>query len=177
MELWDAYDAMENKLDRTLVRGEKIPEGLYHLVAHIWYRNGAGEILVQRRALDRELAPGLWAATGGSALQGETIAQAIVRESNEEMGIDPDLSRSAHILSYSTIDAHTKVYLVPFEGEAGDLHLQKEEVMDAKWISVDELESLIGRPEIFWQYRYLHLLVRYLRENPVFGGKSEESPV
>ena len=38
--------------------------------------------------------------------------------------------------------------------------------MDAKWISRDELEALIGKGDIFWQYRYLDLLVRFLKEHP-----------
>ena len=62
MEKWDAYDAMGRLTGEVLVRDEPIPEGLYHLVAHIWYRNKKGELLVQRRALSRPLAPGLWAS-------------------------------------------------------------------------------------------------------------------
>lgn len=176
MELWDAYDAMGRKTGEILVRGEKVPAGLYHLVAHIWYRNKKGELLVQRRALERELAPGLWACTGGSATRGEDIEAALIRESREEMGITPDLSSAMHVLSYTTADCYTRVYIVPFDGDVSDLTLQKEEVMDAKWITVQELESLIGKGDVFWQYRYLDLLVRFLREHPVDGVR-EESPV
>lgn len=33
MELWDAYDTNLNKIKyKTLVRGEAIPDGMYHLV-------------------------------------------------------------------------------------------------------------------------------------------------
>lgn len=36
MELWDGYDANFNKIDDcTLVRGEAIPEGVFHLVYDI----------------------------------------------------------------------------------------------------------------------------------------------
>ena len=166
MEKWDAYDAMGRLTGDVLVRDEPIPEGLYHLVAHIWYRNKKGELLVQRRALSRPLAPGLWACTGGSALKGEDIELALRRESMEEMGIEPDLEHSMHVLTYNTKDAITRVYIVPWEGDAKTLKLQDEEVMDAKWISRDELEALIGKGDIFWQYRYLDLLVRFLKEHP-----------
>lgn len=176
MELWDAYDAMGRLTGDVLVRGEEIPKGLYHLVAHIWYRNKKGELLVQRRALSRELAPGLWACTGGSATKGEDIELAILRESEEEMGIRPDLDRSMHIVSYTTKDAYTRVYLVPWDGDTAQLRLQEEEVMDAKWISLEELRGLIGKGDIFWQYRYLDLLVRFLEEHPV-QGEAEGSPV
>lgn len=177
MELWDAYDAMGRKTGGTLVRGQEIPQGLYHLVVHIWYRNGKGELLVQRRALSRELAPGLWACTGGSAVQGEGIEEALVRESNEEVGINPNLSRSVQALSYTTRDSITQVYIVPYEGDPKQLRLQEEEVMDAKWITPQQLRGLIGRPEIFWQYRYLEMLLRFLEENPADGKEAACSPV
>ena len=32
MELWDAYSKDEELVGSTLVRGEEIPQGLYHLV-------------------------------------------------------------------------------------------------------------------------------------------------
>lgn len=31
MELWDAYDMNLNKIkDKTLIRGEAVPDGMYH---------------------------------------------------------------------------------------------------------------------------------------------------
>ena len=36
LELWDAYDNQFNKLDNImLVRGDEIPDGIYHLVCEI----------------------------------------------------------------------------------------------------------------------------------------------
>lgn len=36
LELWDAYDNQFNKLDNiVLVRGDEIPDGIYHLVCEI----------------------------------------------------------------------------------------------------------------------------------------------
>ena len=35
-ELWDAYDKKFNKIENTtLVRGETIPDGIYHLVSEV----------------------------------------------------------------------------------------------------------------------------------------------
>ncbi len=89
---------------------------------------------------------------------------ALVRESEEELGITPDVSRSVRFLSYMSEDCITDVYIVPWEGDAASLRLQEEEVMDAKWISQEEMRSLIGRETVFWQYRYLELLLRFLRD-------------
>ncbi len=167
MELWDAYDLMRRRTGGTLVRDEAIPEGLCHLVVHIWYRNRKGELLVQRRALSRQLMPGVWACTGGSVTKGEDSIQGLIRESTEEMGIVPDIEKTAFVLSFMWEDGLTDVYLVPFDGEVSDLHLQEEEVMDAKWITPEELRSYIGREDKFWQSPYLDMLLGYLKDHPV----------
>ena len=164
MELWDAYDLHGRKTGETLVRGQEVPAGRWHLGVHIWYRNREGQLLIQRRSLRKHAAPGLWACSGGSALRGETSEQALVRESEEEMGITPDVSESVRFLTYMSEDCITDVYIVPWEGDAVGLRLQEEEVMDARWVSLEEMRSLIGRDDVFWQYRYLSLLVRFLEE-------------
>ena len=88
MEKWDAYDRFRRKLGFELVRGEAIPDGARHLVAHMVFYNDNGEILLQRRSDNKDLAPGVWAFTGGSALAGEDTMAACIRESREEMGIE-----------------------------------------------------------------------------------------
>ena len=42
-EIWDAYDKEFNKIDNvTLVRGENIPDGMYHLVGEIIVKHKDG---------------------------------------------------------------------------------------------------------------------------------------
>ena len=42
-EIWDLYDGCGEKTGRTMVRGEAIPTGFYHIGVHIWPMNGRGE--------------------------------------------------------------------------------------------------------------------------------------
>ena len=43
METWDAYDKDFNKIGGvTLIRGEKIPEGVYHLACDVIVRHTDG---------------------------------------------------------------------------------------------------------------------------------------
>lgn len=72
---------------RTIVRGEPLQPGDYHLVIHIWITDDSGRFLIQKRADHLSLYPGIWAATSGSALAGETSEKAAVRELKEELGI------------------------------------------------------------------------------------------
>ncbi len=69
MELWDAYDKNFNKIDGiTLIRGEPIPDGMFHLVCSIIVRHIDGDYLLMRRD-DRKMFGGLWeVSAGGSAL-------------------------------------------------------------------------------------------------------------
>ena len=88
MELWDAYDRNLEKIEgMTLIRGEKIPEGVYHLVCDIIVRHTDGEYLLMQRD-SRKHYGGMWEATaGGSALQGENPLDCAIRELREETGI------------------------------------------------------------------------------------------
>ena len=50
MELWDAYDAHLNVIaGQVLVRGEKIPKGVYHLVSEVIVRHQDGTYLLTQR--------------------------------------------------------------------------------------------------------------------------------
>ena len=88
MELWDAYDRDGNKTGETLVRGEPIPPGRYHLVSDIVVRHVDGDYLLMRRSPEKEHYPNIWEiGAGGSVVQGETSEQSAHRELEEETGI------------------------------------------------------------------------------------------
>ena len=166
MEKWDAYGPRREKLGYELLRGEMLPRGVRHLVAHMLYYNGKGQVLLQRRSESRPIAPEMWALTGGSALAGETSWQACVRESREEMGIVPAWEQSEIPLSYMTPDAHVDVYLIFWNGNLNQLHLQREEVAQAAWLNREEFLRLSADQKCFWQYPYLPMLTQYLDQRP-----------
>ena len=41
-EIWDLYDGDGKLTGQKLVRGEEIPQGLYHIGVHIWPINHSG---------------------------------------------------------------------------------------------------------------------------------------
>ena len=88
MELWDAYDSNGSRTGGTLVRGETIPQGLYHLVCCIVVRHTDGDHLLMLRSPEKEVYPEAWEiGAGGSVVQGETSEQSAHRELEEETGI------------------------------------------------------------------------------------------
>ena len=88
MELWDLYDENREFTGKTQIRGEKIPQGYYHLAVHVWIRNRKGEYLISQRSADRPTFPLMWECVGGAATAGEDSLTAALRETAEEVGID-----------------------------------------------------------------------------------------
>ena len=54
-EIWNAYDLNRNQLPHLLVRGEKIPEGQFHLCVNVLVRHLDGDILFMRRSANNSL--------------------------------------------------------------------------------------------------------------------------
>ena len=46
---------VQRKTGKEHIRGEKIPEGFYHMTVHVWIRNYKGEYLISRRSANRKL--------------------------------------------------------------------------------------------------------------------------
>ena len=60
--------------------------GYYHNTAHVWLFTTDGEILLQQRALSKEICPGLWdVSAAGHVDTGEAIEDAAIRETFEEL--------------------------------------------------------------------------------------------
>ncbi len=62
--------------------------GMLHPVIHLHIINSKGEIYLQKRALHKDTQPGKWdTSVGGHVDVGETIEQALLRETSEELNI------------------------------------------------------------------------------------------
>jgi len=162
MEIWDIYDVDRIKTGRTIVRGEPLADGDYHLVVHIWVMNSQGEFLIQKRNENLKLKPGMWASTGGSATVGEGSLLSAYRELKEELGLDIDQSDFKLIRSFKRKDNHTDVYLVEADIDIESLVYQEEEVECAKWMTVSDIKRLICDGKfVYHGESYLENICRY----------------
>lgn len=92
MELWDIYDKNRIPTGRSMVRGDLIKDGDYHLVVHICIFNDKGEMLIQQRQPFKKGWSNLWdVSVGGSAVKGDSSRVAAEREVLEELGLKIDL--------------------------------------------------------------------------------------
>ncbi len=143
MERWDLLDENGDLTGKTMVRGAGMRAGQYHLVVHIWIVDSRGRILLQRRADTRRLMPGMWAATGGSAIAGEESETAARRELHEELGIATAAGEMTLVQRMRRRNAFTDVWLLKRDIKDDELHLQQEEVAEFRWVTEQELRVMI----------------------------------
>lgn len=146
MELWDAYNKDFEKIEgMTLLRGEDIPEGVYHLVSDIIVRHTDGTYLIMQRDSKKHFG-GMWEATaGGSALKGEDALACAIRELREETGIcGEDLSEVGHVVDDENHTIYVE-FLCITNCEKGSITLQEGETSAYKWVTKDELISMNKR--------------------------------
>ena len=139
MELWDAYDVNGNRIAGTLVRGEPIPEGVYHMVCCVLVRHVDGDFLLMRRAPEKESFPNIWEiGAGGSTVQGETALESVHRELREETGIDRGEFR--YLCRNWDHDAHYiyEGYLCTTDYPKDQIQCQPGETSDYRWLSLPE---------------------------------------
>ena len=143
MEIWDAYDADFNRIDGiSLVRGEPIPDGCFHLVSEIVVKHDDGSYLLMQRDIRKHLG-GMWEATaGGSALRGESPLDCAVRELREETGISSDkLTEIGRVLHYGHRTIYVE-YLCNTAIDKSSIVLQDGETSAYQWISVNDLRKM-----------------------------------
>jgi len=168
MELWDAYDAYGNQTGETLVRGEEIPLGRYHMVCEVLVRHTDGSILCMKRASTKPNYPGFFEATaGGSALQGEDRLACIRRELLEETGLSCESFRyvGTDVDEWESSIYHTYVCQVDCEKTA--VTLQEGETEDYRWLTPEEFGALLRSPRMI--ARQTKRFLPYYREQGWFA--------
>ena len=143
MEQWDAYNKDFEKIEgMTLIRGETIPNGVYHLVSDVIVRHTDGTYLLMRRD-SRKHFGGMWEATaGGSALKGENPLACAVRELREETGIQADdLTEVGRVVNDNNHTIYVE-FLCVTDWPKDKILLQEGETSAYKWVTRDELISM-----------------------------------
>lgn len=165
-EIWDLYDGNRNLVGKTIKRGTKIPEGMYHIVVTVWLRNKDGKFLMSKRSRDKRWCPGMWEATGGAVDAGESSLDGAVREVREELGIrlNPKDGKLIKTMQSEEMKDFYDVWLFDVDDEIEDLILQKSEVSEARFMTMVEIDKL-------WQEKKLHILLYYYKELFTVDGK------
>lgn len=166
MEAWDLYSKDRVKLNQTTAKGLGIPEGCYRLVVHLSIFNKEGQLLIQKRQVDKSRWAGLWdLSVGGHVISGESSAQAAERETMEELGLAVSVKDKRPALTLSFGNGFDDMYILEMEVDIDRLKLQPEEVQEVRWADKEEVLGMIADESFIPYHPSLIELLFFLRNH------------
>lgn len=137
-------------------RDELTDDDCWRIVS-IWITNKDGEVLLQQRAFNKKVAPGIWtAAVEGTVDYEDDYMTTAKREAVEEIGLDNLVFKKARKY-YGPWGGYGKRqcqgYTSTFNGSLKDITIQRSEVNDIRWFTKEEINQLrLVTPELFPLY-------------------------
>lgn len=145
MEIWDGYYKDGTLANVDLLRGNPIPDRLYHLVCDVLVRHIDGDYLLVQRDTSKSNYGGYFEATaGGSALKGENELECIKRELYEETGIISENFTELERFVYNDDKCIFYIFLCITDIQKNKIVLQQGETISYKWVSESEFISFIN---------------------------------
>ncbi len=144
MEKRDLYDENKQLTGETIYKGQEVPKGRYYITVIVWIQNEKKEFLIQKRVLKKD---GKWSTTGGHPVSGETSKQGIFTEIKEELGLNLESKEIILFKTIKTEDDFVDLYYLKANIDINDVIMQKEEVADVKWATIEEIRTLIKSKE------------------------------
>ncbi|MEC5158800.1 isopentenyl-diphosphate Delta-isomerase [Chryseobacterium sp. MP_3.2] len=131
--------------------------GILHRAFSVFLFNEQGEILLQKRAATKYHSPNQWTnAVCSHPRKNETYLSGAERRMQEELGIQAAITPKFHFIYKADVGQNLweheldHVFTGKYEGE---FKLNKEEVAEVKYISMEELElEMTETPEHFTEW-------------------------
>ena len=150
MEKRDLVDKNRKQIGETTITESNIMEGKYIQIVIMCIENGNNEFLIQKRALKKN---GKWALTGGHVISGEDSVTAVLRETQEELGLELEENEVELIFGKRAYDCFVDIYYIKKDIELSDLKLEKEEVENVEWANLKQIRNLKEKGT-FLEYHY-----------------------
>ena len=83
-EILDLYNEHFELIGKTIVRGKKLNQNEYIMLAVVFIKNNEGKYLIQKTSKEKN---NIFSSTGGHVLHGENPLDAIIREIKEELNL------------------------------------------------------------------------------------------
>ncbi|GAA4162039.1 isopentenyl-diphosphate Delta-isomerase [Chryseobacterium ginsenosidimutans] len=156
----EEFVVLVNSQDEVLGLMEKQQahiNGLLHRAFSVFLFNNKGEMLLQKRASEKYHSPLKWTnAVCSHPRIEETYLEGAKRRVREELGIEAEFSEKFDFIYKADVGnglwEHEldHVFVGNFEGE---FHLNKEEVEDVRYITMEDLDKeMIEQPEHFTEW-------------------------
>ncbi len=161
-ELIDILNADGKPLGTSAMKSEAHREGLFHATVHIWLYTKDGELLLQKRASNKDIHPGLWdVSVAGHIGAGESIIDSAIREVQEEIGLAITGKELKKIGVFKSIQKHSEqlidcefhhTFLSELKIPLKHLTKQESEVDELKLISTVQFTNELNNKELAKQY-------------------------
>lgn len=154
----------EGEIIKTLSRSEVHGNpSLIHRVVHVLVFNSRGELLLQKRSANKDVAPGKWdTSVGGHVNSGESLETALKREMQEELGI----KKCNPVFLYSYIHSNkyeselVYTYSCVHDGEAD---FPDNEIDEVRPWNVNEIRRNLGNGKLSDNFEHeIHTYFKYM---------------
>lgn len=142
LEVVDSSGQTRGAAPRCRVHGDN---QLLHRVVHVLVRDAQHRLLLQKRSMNKSVAAGKWdTSVGGHVDCGESVEQAVFRETAEELGIRPDPLEFAYQYIHSNDHESELVftYVCRYEGQ---IRYNPEEIETVAFWAPEEIEAQLDR--------------------------------
>ncbi len=142
VDVLDVQGKIIGKAPRAQVHGN--PD-LLHPVVHLHIFDKKGRLFLQKRASGKDLYPGFWdTAVGGHISSGEKIEYALMRETQEELGIVPESARL--IFKYIMRNEYESELVHSFKmNHDGPFALNPDEISEGRFWTQFEIKKFLGK--------------------------------
>lgn len=153
-EYIDIVDANGKPTGKSELKSIIHQKGHYHNTAHIWFYTNNGEILLSQRSAKKNICPLLWdVSVAGHVDSGESIKQAAIRETKEEIGLDVSENDLQKIGVFECFQSYENgihdnefhhTFICELKVQLPNLIPQEEEVEALKLVSIEKFKSILN---------------------------------
>jgi isopentenyldiphosphate isomerase/intracellular septation protein A len=139
---------------------------LLHPVVHLHLFNSTGQLFLQKRAMTKDIYPGKWdSSVGGHVDPGETIGEALIRETREELGLS--IISPVFLHNYLWESSREKELVNSFYAISDTTpSINPDEIEEGKFWSLNQIKKNIGK-NIFtpnFEHEFEMLLIKKIHK-------------
>jgi Isopentenyldiphosphate isomerase len=144
---------------------------LLHPVVHLHLLNSDGELFLQKRAMTKDLLPGMWdTSVGGHMSPGEAPEEALRREAEEELGLK-DITFHLN-KKYKWQSPRERELVYSFTGNSNDIPVTNpEEIDEGRFWKMEEIKDNLGKgiftPNFEFEFNMLYIICSDTRKEAV----------
>lgn len=125
---------------------EQISSTDIYRISTLWVRNSKDQVLLAQRKFSKRIEPGCWGpAVSGTVEKGETYYSNIMKESQEELGLESikPIRHKKYKPSELGGNYFVQSYLLDIDLEQDEFKTQDSEVEQVRWFNKKDIKNMI----------------------------------